>query len=50
MELTFPLEVFGEKEYLHFSPQFYRYYLKSHRTICFDIYIYIALPTDFRFD
>lgn len=36
MELTFPLEIFGEKEYLHFSPQFYWYYLKSHRAICFD--------------
>ena len=36
MELAFPLEIFGEQEYLHFSPQFYRYYLKSHRTICFD--------------
>ena len=36
MELTFPLDIFGEEEYLRFSPQFCRDYLNSHRTICFE--------------
>ena len=36
MELTFPLEFVLGKENLHFSPQFYRYYLKNHSIICFN--------------
>ena len=36
MELTFPLDFFWGKEGLHFSPQFYRYYIKNHSIICFN--------------